>query len=328
MSTAITREAAANGQPRSRMNPGRGLSGVRTYRGTVRVSLPFAVWLLLVGGSPGVFAHGDVHLRIAALRLQILQEPDNARLYLQRGEAHRENLDWPAAEADYDQAAQLDPRLAAVELCRGKLLADLGRTNEARSVFDQYLERFPEDGEALIVRARLLARLGETRLAIEDYNRGLKHLQNPQAEFYLERAQLQAGAGQHTAALRGLQEGIENLGPLVALQLYALDLEIERRNFDGALSRLDDIMAQSQRKERWLARRGEILRAAGRSAEARAAFEDSLSAAQRLPPRLQQSPLVIELLKRVSGELQAMTNALPNSSHPGRQSDVSAAPVP
>jgi len=264
--------------------------------------------------APAALGHGEWHVQIGEVLRQMQLDPNNPALYLRRGELYREHSDWQAAEEDYDRAAQLNPNLAAVDFCRGKLLADLGQTNDARALFDKYLLRCPEDGYAFVARARLLVGVGEIRSAIQDYTKGLERIGGPQPELFLERAQLQVGQDKVAAALSGLDEGIKKLGPMIALQLYAIDLEIGRKNYDGALARLNTILQQSLRKERWLARRAEILREAGRTAEAAKAFGDSLNAVKLLPPRLQQSPGVIELMKQVSGQLNQITNAPPTAA--------------
>ena len=63
------------------------------------------------------------------------QDPNNASLYLKRGELHRIHQDWPAAAADYDRAAQLDPNLAVVDLARGAMAAvELQHIEAARNL--------------------------------------------------------------------------------------------------------------------------------------------------------------------------------------------------
>jgi predicted negative regulator of RcsB-dependent stress response len=95
--------------------------------------------------------------------------------------------------------------------------------------------------------------------------------------------------------LRGLDEGINRLGPVVTLQLAAIDLEVGRKNYEAALTRLNQIAAQSERKEAWLVRRGDILKLAGRDDEARAAFNAALLAIESLPPAHRQSRSVTAL---------------------------------
>ena len=58
---------------------------------------------------------------------------------------------------------------------------------------------------------------------------------------------------------------IAALGEPVTLQLFAVDLEVQRERWDAALERIDRIAARSARQETWLLRRGEILEQAGRS---------------------------------------------------------------
>ena len=144
-----------------------------------------------------------------------------------------------------------------------------------------------------------MAKMGARRDAAQDFTKALSLTSNPEPEIYLERAKVLAGdAGDIPEALRGLDEGIERFGPLVTLQLAAIDLEIRLKNYDAALTRLDLITAQSERKETWLVRRGEILKAAGRNEEARAAFNAALIAIESLPPHRRQSRTITALQLR------------------------------
>jgi tetratricopeptide (TPR) repeat protein len=254
-------------------------------------------------------AHGDVHERIQSATRAIENNPTNARLYIIRGELHREHQDYPAAHADYDHAEKLDANLAAVDLCRAKLLVDCGRLAAACAKFDEYLTQVPSDGRALIERARLLARMGQRKPAAADITHALTLLSEPQPDIFLDRAKLQVADGQPEAALHGLDDGIKVLGPIVTLQLYAIELELSRTNYDSAVTRLDTIIKQSARKESWLARRGDILVLAGKTGAARNSYQGALDAVRALPARLQESETVIELCRRVERALNNLTHA-------------------
>src|SRR2546430_17243727 len=67
-------------------------------------------------------AHGAIDEQIATLARRIKEDPQNAALYLKRGELHSYHLDCDAAIAEYDRAAHLDPTLARVDLARRKTL--------------------------------------------------------------------------------------------------------------------------------------------------------------------------------------------------------------
>lgn len=253
-------------------------------------------------------AHGPIHEQIAALTDRITEDPQNAALYLKRGELHSHHLDWPAALADYERAAQLDPTLAAVDFARGRTLLQAGRPTEARSALDRFLAKHPDHAEGLATRARVLVSLGHGLAAGADYTRAIaaaERLDRPNPEYYLERARaLAAEGGDHAdEALRGLDEGVRRLGPLMVLQLYAIDLELAGKRYDAALARLDTLAAQSPRKEPWLARRGEILEQAGRAAQARLAYEQALAAIESLPARHRQTEATARLEARIRAAL-------------------------
>ena len=254
-------------------------------------------------------AHGDVEEQIEALTKQIHQDRGNSRLYLKRGELHRVQQEWTAAEADYSRAARLGLGLTVVELARARMLFESGRASAALPRVDRYLTAEPGSIEARVLRARILAKLSRGLEAAREFTRAIEQLSEPQPEHYIERARALFGEGpQHLdEALRGLDEGIQKLGPLVTLELLAIDLELKGKTYDAALGRLEAIAAQSPRQETWLARRGEILLQAGRPAEARLAFRAALEAVEILPPGRRWTPATVELEGRVRAALRADT---------------------
>lgn len=203
-----------------------------------------------------VVAHTDPELQIAEMTRRLQREPRNAALYLQRGGLHRGLRRWDLALADYDRAAVLQPALVVVDLARGRTLLEAGRVEQAKTALDRFLARRPGHPEGLLLRARVLVRLGHPHSALQDYDSALARHPAPRPEYYLERSKLQAPA----AALRGLDQGIARLGPIVTLELAAIDLDLALKNYDSAVSRVDRIAAQAARKDYWLARRAQIER--------------------------------------------------------------------
>jgi len=250
-------------------------------------------------------AHEGVHEQITAITARIKRDPKNASLYLQRGELHRLHRDWNRAAADYDRASRLQPGLTIVDLARGKMLFESRRFQRAKFVLDRFIHQQPGHVEGLITRARVLGKLERRVEAAHDFTQALELAPTPEPELYLERAQVLAGDERYIQeALSGLDEGIKRLGPLVTLELAAIDLELRRNNHDAALTRLDVITAQSERKEMWLVRRGEILSAAGRNEEAREAFNAALTAIESLPPERRQTKAITALQLRARSALK------------------------
>jgi len=95
------------------------------------------------------------------------------------------------------------------------------------------------------------------------------------------------------------------LGYPLTLSLCAIEVELALQRFDAALRRVDDILSRSQRKETWLARRGEILEQANRATEARAAFMAALAAIDALPEHRRTTKAVIDLRTHVEKKLRS-----------------------
>ena len=266
----------------------------------------FLVVVTCVSFSPSLAnAHEGLHEQIAAVTAKIKRDGRNAKLYLQRGELHRLHRDWTRAVVDYNMAARLAPTLAIVDLARGKMLFESGRLTEAKLVLDRFLRKQPNHLEGMVTRARVAGRIGDRLQAVQDFTQAITLAPVSEPELYLERAQTLAQDAATTAeALRGLDEGIKRLGPIVTLQSLAIDFELRLNNYDGALARLDSISQQSERKEMWLVRRGEILNSAGRREEARAAFNAALVAIESLPPERRQNRAVTALQQRALSGLQ------------------------
>ncbi len=266
----------------------------------------------LVGGllwSAGAAAHDEPSNQIAVLTWQIAAEPGNAVLYLRRGELHRLDRELAAALADYARARRLDPGLVVADLGAGRALLEADRPGEAKRLLERYVRARPADAEGRLELARALVGLHATNAADAQYGRAIALTPEPRPDLYFERARLLQAAGRLSAAIRVLDDGIVRLGQLASLEELAIELELARRNPDGALARLDRIFPPGARQEARLVRRGEILAAAGRSTEARETFRRAQRAIESLPPRLRQTRAVQKLEGRMRSSLESLRAA-------------------
>ncbi len=241
--------------------------------------------MCIVSAAPAAWAHEDLDEQIAALTMRVREDRLNATLYFERAELYRARGEGAHAAADYDRALRLNPALSAVHLARAMLALDAGEPAAALVAVDRFLAAHPAHADAHRVRARALVQLGRPHEAVADFSAAIAAQSRPLPEDYLERAHAAAAAGPSgiAGALRGLDEGLDRLGPVVSLQLYAMDLEIQQGQYDRALARLETIAARSVRQETWLVQRAQILERAGRSADARAAYREALAMLTALP---------------------------------------------
>jgi tetratricopeptide (TPR) repeat protein len=270
------------------------------FRALRRASLLLLTTVALIqAGMPGLWAHGDLHLQILNVTEAIEKSPRDPSLYIKRGDLHRLHQEFDLAMADFDTARSLAPDLSDVELAKGRLLLDVNWPVSAKGALDRFILAKPDNPEGYNLRAHAFMLLDKPLEAADDYSRAIQHSLTPGPELYIERSRAWETAGpEHLArALGGLDEGIRSLGPLVTLELPAIELERKQKNFEAALQRLEKVSAMMPRKETWLKRRGEILLEAGRPQDARSAFEQALKALQSLPPSRRFVPAMVDLEK-------------------------------
>jgi tetratricopeptide (TPR) repeat protein len=275
------------------------------YRRIIRVALLAIVALVTTGGRLAS-AHDGLAERIAALSAQITQSPSSPSLLVKRAELYRENRQWSEALADLDRAERIDSTIALVNLVRAHV--HLARKNwpGAADAATRFISRQPDHADARVVRARAYVRLGRRQEATADFTSALAV--RPQPDLYIERAKALEGPGRDALgqALRSLDEGLARLGPIVTLELEAIDLELRLNRYDAALARLDGIIARAPRKDAWLARRGAILERAGRPEEARAAYQAAFDLLSSHSERIQQTRTSMTLAAGLRADLERL----------------------
>jgi hypothetical protein len=81
---------------------------------------------------------------------------------------------------------------------------------------------------------------------------------------------------------------------------------LKRQRPDQALARLETIIVRANRKETWLAWKGEILLAARKPQEAQQVFLATLQAIDTLPARMGTAPGMVQLRAKTEASLAAL----------------------
>jgi tetratricopeptide (TPR) repeat protein len=266
--------------------------------------------LLVVLVSARAGAHGSFHDRLDRLDTLISASPYAAELYVARAELYSSQSHHRRALRDIERAGVLAPKRGDLALVRGRIRLNAGQPERAEPLLRRFLQDHPTHAVARLTLARVLAELGRHLEAAGEFTRGIDAMPSPSPEPFRERSRaLRAVGPEHWAsAIRGLDEGIARLGPVVTLELAALDLEVELGRIDQALDWLDRIAARSARQESWWARRGGILEHADRPLEARTSFEEALRALRGLSVVRQRTP-AMQRLRREALEAVARLGA-------------------
>jgi tetratricopeptide (TPR) repeat protein len=274
--------------------------------------------LLLLESAAESRAHGAYHDVIARLNADLAKDPARADLLFRRATVHLGHDEAGACIADLAKVDQLSPSKFSTDLVRGQALLKLDQPAKAKEVLDRFIAAHPQHAEALAARGRAFRTLGETEAAIADYRTALALTDRPEPDLVEECAGTLFAAGRPGEAMAVLARAIELLGPVPSLVLRALDAEIDAGDFDAALGRIDALQKMGPRPEPWMAKRARVLAQAGRTAEARAAWEALAAHLAALPNLERGSHAMSKLAAEAAAELKAPTSPKPIAGSPPR----------
>lgn len=271
-----------------------------SYRRAGACLAGFVVWIGL--GAAPVCAHPDPEFLEGAVDELLVRHPDDPELILKQGRLREMARDWDGALVAIEHARDHGAAPEVVAASRGRVFRAAGFLKMAKLEYDRALVLRPDGYELLFERGRVQLGLGRPEEADADFARAIDHMTSPRPEHVIERRDALLARGRTAEALAAIDAGIKRLGPIVSLELPAIDLELELGHPDGALVRIDRLLAQVPRNGAWIARRGEILANAGRHAEAQTEFTRAL-AILRERPEARPSPANTELEARVRAAL-------------------------
>lgn len=236
-------------------------------------------------------AHVGTSIRIQEQNQRIEAHPDDANLYLIRGELYRENRNWPLAWNDYTRAQMMLPKGSEqqfqVLFYMGRMQLQSGNPKSAHTLLSKVLAYNPNHSQARLNQARTLFALGEKRKAVGQMDQFISLTGQGAPDYYLERAKMTTAIGPeyNKRAIKGLNEAIDRLGPLVSLIQYAVEVHTNSGQYQLALEKIHQLPTNLQELPAWQARYGDILRQEGKQEEAVAAYRKATATINKMPER-------------------------------------------
>lgn len=263
-------------------------------------------WLFIFSFINFAYGHGDFHKMVQGLNVEIKKDPKNAKLYFLRAELKREHENFKEAYADYAYAQKLDSTYPEVHIGLANLYYDTKKFEQALVEINQYLSRNPaQAASGYLLRARVFLELKKWTEADLDFDTVIRTTPYPNIDLYIEKAKAKefTNPPQINAAIEDLDRAILAFGNNVVVQEYAVELELKRKNFDRAVQRIDLVLKDMPRKETWLFKKGEALELAQKKEAARDIFKEAQREISQLPSRLQNTPAMRELSKKLRQKL-------------------------
>jgi Flp pilus assembly protein TadD len=245
-----------------------------------------------------VSGHGAYHDVVEELMTKIEVAPEDASLRFKLACAHQEHGEWKQALIECRQTRRLSKAKEAYEVgfIEGMALADAGLIEAAKDVLDAFLADNQAHAAAHAQRGKVLLKLGQPAEASKALETALQLNPNAPSAWWLEAAQ----AGNAVEVLRkALQAHADDPELLTA----SLDAESKAGNADEALRCVEALQRIAPRPEPWMARRAEVLQAAGRMNEAREAWAALHRHLMTLPNLERGTPLLAGVLAQTQQAL-------------------------
>lgn len=201
-------------------------------------------------------AHPELLGQIDRLGTAIQSAPDNAELYIRRGELHRRHGDFDAAAADFDAARQRQPALTTLDFHEGRLALERGEPERAVKQLDRFLAHHPEHPGGWRVWAQAQQAMDQPRQAALGYGRAVAFSETPSPALYRQQVLAWRAVGEPglAPALEAVDAGLARLGNEVGLLGLGADIALDAGLPNRALGYLEKLPPGLSQLPAWQAR--------------------------------------------------------------------------
>ena len=229
--------------------------------------------IIPVTATEGVNAQPSTQLvateqKINALTFRLISEPENAMLYMKRGELYLVSHKFEQAIADYSKALQLDDTLDQAYFGRGMALGRAGQVEHGIKDLTVFIQRNPDSSLAYTKRGVRYLWIGDKQKAEFDLRRAIK-LNPNNAEAHDDLGVIFARRGDIPQAIHQFQTVIK-LDPEYQKGFHNLALSyFIAGQTEPALQHINHALKLSPRERNSLLLKSSILDALGQTAKAR-----------------------------------------------------------
>lgn len=264
----------------------------------------------LASGS-ALWAHDDVHAHIREASAELKENPERGDLWLKRARLYMQDKSWQRAVSDLEKALEVDPEQYSALYFLAQSHVAAKAPKDALAAIDRYLQALPGDsgGERFrggMLRGDILRDLGKPNEAADAYGQALPLAEYPRPSHYLALARALNDADRATDAVAILDSGLRKLGSVASLESLAVDTLAGLGRTDEAVTRLERLATSAKNPARWRVDQGDILSQAGKTDEARTAYEQALKAIEGLPAGRRAVDEMKELAERAQAGLQKL----------------------
>jgi len=258
-----------------------------------------------------LFAHGDLSMRIAEKTIEISEEPNNFKLYYERGLLYQQHNEYSDALEDYRKSQALGNTEKAVHYRIAEVYCLTEDYNEALKSIGFYLELDNIDVKAKKLEAQILFQLQSYKKSLEAYRYVIHTMVDTRPEDILEYCDiiLAENNKNYKGALEVIQSGLEQLGShTLSLQLKKLDYLKDSGQTEKALEQYNYFILQYNRKEFWYYKKAKYLAEINKPHEAFISLKLATVAIGQLQPKFKNMSPVLKLIEQIKSLKSSINN--------------------
>jgi tetratricopeptide (TPR) repeat protein len=230
---------------------------------------------LLIRGSIAL-ASKDPRAAIADLRAVLRDQPNAPGVLRSLARAHLANGEPAVAEETMRRAVEANPKDPVLQLEFAQLLAQMGKTDQAKTVIGELVKQKPDSADALDAQFRIAVNMNDLGTAKSAAD-AIVGLQPKLAAGYMYQGMVAEADKRSQDALR-LYTTAADLQPNAVQPLEAVvRLLLSANRVPEAIKRLDEVSAKFPDTSFGLTIKGDVLLHAGKIAEAKDAFTQAIA---------------------------------------------------
>lgn len=259
------------------------------------------VFLFLINFN--AVAHGDLSKRIIAKSNAIKIEPNNSKLYFERGFLYQQHHEFSRAIKDYLKSEDLGNKNGEIDYRKAEAYFYNYEFEKALLANKQALQNNAIDVKLHKLNAKILFELEDYKTALTSYNYFFENALDvkPGDVIFMSDIVLAITPGSYSKALLLIDNGLAKVGKnTLSLQLKKLDL-LERSNkIEAVISQYNYFIVNNNRNEFWYYKKAKYLFEEKLLDKAKIALIQSKIAISNLPKKFQDNQSIKNLLLKIS----------------------------
>ena len=256
-----------------------------------------------------IHSHGNLSIRIQQKTVEISKNPNNSKLYFERGFLYQQHFEYGKAISDFNKSEILGYTTALLYFRKAEALLANNQPLKALEATNRIFKENNDDSKIYKLRAQIYYALNEYSKALKSYQYVLKNMKDIGPSDILEYSEiiLAKNPTNYKDALEVIETGLEKIGEqTLTLNLKKLDYLIASKNNEKVIEQYNFFITSSKRKENWYYKKAIYLRSIGKDAEANIALQQAKTAIVLLKPKTQNTIAI----KRLVSQIYELENTL------------------